>query len=255
MRIVVTLRTLKGHQGAITTVGFSIDGKQLTSGSADKTARVWDLNDAGAAIRPLEGSLDNPFMARFSPDGQLIAAAGGRSIRLWDAATGRLVRELPAGDNGHIHSVTFSPTDYRLLAVGYGGQADVSYVALWDIDAGTERTRLTGATDLPNFGVDKFAGAVGALAFSPDGKYLVAGFGDPGWYYARKFSQSTEGLGGRHTPTDPPTEWTHGLLCFSRLLEGRNAAGQRQPRRDGDHLVDRDLESDADAPESGSQVF
>src|SRR4051794_31611977 len=80
---------------------------------------------------------DSPSL-RFSPDGLLIASASGSSLRLWDAATGRLVKELSAGDNGQISSVAFSPTDNRLLAVGYGGQDDVSHVALWDIDAGTE---------------------------------------------------------------------------------------------------------------------
>src|SRR5262249_16748449 len=59
------------------------------------------------------------------------------------------------------------------------------------------------------------------------------------------FSQSAEGLGGRHAPTDPPPEWTYGLLYFSRLLKRRKAAGERQPRRNGDHLVNRDLESDS----------
>ena len=178
----VALRTLKGHQGAITTVGFSIDDKQLATGSADGTARVWDLKDDGAAIRQLEGFHAKSFMARYSPDGELIAAAAGGSVRLWDAATGKLVRELSANEKRRVVSVTFSPTDYRLLAVGYGGQADSSDVALWDIDAGTERTRLMGATDLPNFGADKHDGAVSALAFSPDGKYLAAGFGDPNWF-------------------------------------------------------------------------
>ena len=173
--------TLKGHQGAINTVGFSSDGKRLVTASADKTARVWDLENAGAAIRPLEGLSDDgsswSLVTRFSPDGQLIAAANGSSVRLWDAATGRLVRELSPGEKGRVSSVAFSPTDNRLLAVGYGGQADVSYVALWDIDAGTELARLTGATDLPGYQVDENTGQVGALAFSPDGKYLVAGFG------------------------------------------------------------------------------
>ena len=249
------LLTLKGHQGAINTVGFSSDGKRLVTASADKTARVWDLENAGAAIRPLEGLADDgSLVARFSPDGQLIAAANGRSLRLWDAATGRLVRELSPGEKGRVSSVAFSPTDNRLLAVGYGGQADVSYVALWDIDAGTELARLTGATDLPDFpaGEDDRAGrCAGVFARRQEsGRWIRL--------KARAlgpcFSQSAEGLGSRHAPTGPPAEWTHELLCFSRLLAGRIAVGQRQPRRDGDHLVDPDVESDAHAPESREEL-
>ncbi len=180
-------RTLKGHQRAIQSVGFSMDGKQLVTTSADKTTRVWDLEDAGTAIRPLERCGRLCYVARFSPDGHLIAAAdeGGSSVRLWDAATGQLVRELSSGEppsQGRIQSVAFSPSDNRLLAVGYGGAAGVSHVSLWDIDAGTELARLPGATDLPGFRVDEHTGPVNALAFSPDGKYLVAGFGSKNLY-------------------------------------------------------------------------
>jgi len=171
--------TLKGHEAAITHVGSSSAGKQLVSTSADKTARVWDMDHTGAAIRVLERSGNGCNVARFSPDGQWIAAADGSSVRLWDAATGKLVRELSAGDKGRVYFVALSTTDNRLLAVGYGGRADVSYVALWDIDAGRELARLPGATDLPDFRLDANNGVVGALAFSPDGKYLVAGFGSP----------------------------------------------------------------------------
>jgi WD40 repeat protein/tetratricopeptide (TPR) repeat protein len=181
-----TRLTLKGHQGAITTVGFSSDGKRLVSTSVDKTARVWDLENAGAATRSLERS-DRCYVARFSPNGQLIATADGSGLRLWDGATGRLVRELSAGDNSRIYSVAFSPANDRLLAVGYGarelsGQAGISYVALWDIDAGVELARLSGATDLPDFQVNEMTGPVAALVFSPDGKYLVAGFGNKFWF-------------------------------------------------------------------------
>ncbi len=174
------LLTEKGHQGAINGLAFSSDGKRLVSASVDKTARVWDLENAGAAIRPLERA-GSCLVARFSASGQLIATAAGSSLRLWDAATGQLVRQLSAGDAGRIHSVAFSPADDRLLAVGYGGAIDASYVALWDIDAGTELARLLGATDLPGFPADKNRRAVGALEFSPDGKYLVAGFGTKYW--------------------------------------------------------------------------
>jgi WD40 repeat protein/tetratricopeptide (TPR) repeat protein len=183
------LWTLKGHQGRITSVNFSSDGRWLASGSDDKTARVWNLENAGAAIRPLEHSSGDCWMARFSADGQLIAAADGSRVRLWDAATGRLVRDLPAGDTSRVLSVAFSPTDNNLLATGHGGQ-NASYVSLWDIQAGTEIARLPGAADLPGIQVDEHTGAVSALAFSPDGKYLVAGFG----------SKWLIGSGGSRTP-------------------------------------------------------
>jgi WD40 repeat protein/tetratricopeptide (TPR) repeat protein len=180
--------TLKGHQGAIDSVRFSSDSKRLVTASSDKTARVWDLENAGAAIRPLEAlSKDRVLVTRFSRDGQLIAVASGGSVRLWDAATGRLVRELPAVGDGAVCSVAFSPTDDRLLAVGYGGTHDVSYVALWDIDAGTELARFAGAIDRPGEMIDANVGAVGALAFSPDGKYLVAGFGTKNFFVSFSF--------------------------------------------------------------------
>jgi len=170
------LRTLKGHRGEIGAMRFSTDGKRLFTASrgGDAMARVWDLESNGTASRPVAGR--SPA-ARLSPDGLLIADASDSGIQLWDAATGRLVRQSPTGNVFRAHSVAFSPTDKRLLAVGSESGTDQSYVALWDIDAGIELARLPGATDLPAFKIDSGTGAIGALAFSPDGKYLVGAFG------------------------------------------------------------------------------
>jgi WD40 repeat protein len=201
------LMTLKGHHGEVTAVGFSRDGKRLITSSADKTARVWNLENPGATTRRLEGSAFSRVV-RFSPDGLLIAVATGSRVRLWDGATGRLAREMPLSDTkGSIHSVAFSPTDNRLLAVGFDGQPGESCVALWDIDAGREFARLPGAAEFPELPKDANARAVAAIAFSPDGKYLVAGFGNKANFVSTRFAS-------------PLAVWEIGTRRLVRRLNG-----------------------------------
>jgi WD40 repeat protein len=166
--------SLKGHSGAITRLHFLPGNQRLLSTSADTTARIWNTQQGGAAVHPLASAV--AAWGQYSSDGLLIASAGDNLLRLWDATTGQLVRQLSVHDASAARSVAFSP-DKRVLAVGLGANKAASYVTLWDIDNGHELARLAGGVDVPEIQPNYDYGIPTALAFSPDGKYLLAGFG------------------------------------------------------------------------------
>jgi tetratricopeptide (TPR) repeat protein len=57
----------------------------------------------------------------FAPDGRTLASAGwDRTVKLWDAATGRQLRTLQ-GHSDSVLAVSFSPTAQWLASVGYDG--------------------------------------------------------------------------------------------------------------------------------------
>jgi WD40 repeat protein len=97
--------------------------------------------------------------AVWSPDGKVIASLGGgspaRALCLWDAATGRELRQLPARDA--VWAAEFSP-DGKTLAATENKRG----IVLWDVDSGKELRRFTGQGD-----------GVG-VAFAPDGRRLAA---------------------------------------------------------------------------------
>ena len=100
----------------------------------------------------------------FSPDGHVLATAGGKTVILWNVARhpGRpaQITVLPAGPGG-VSAVAFSP-DGRTLASGY----DDGTVALWNTADPARVTRIATLTRQP--------GGIAALSFSPGGHLLAS---------------------------------------------------------------------------------
>ena len=150
--------TPTGHAGRVRRIAFSPDGRHLTSGSSDRTVRIWDLESGESRV--LEGHAGGVNSVAFSPDGRHLASGSSdRTVRIWDLESreGRVLE----GHAGGVNSIAFSP-DGRQLA---SGSSDGT-VRVWDLASGESRV-LRG-----------HAGGVNSVAFSPDGRYLASGSSD-----------------------------------------------------------------------------
>ncbi|MEQ8466376.1 nSTAND1 domain-containing NTPase [Coleofasciculus sp. E1-EBD-02] len=80
------------HQGWVYAVAFSPDGKQILTGSGDKTACLWD--NQGNLIQELTGHQGLVYAVAFSPDGkQILTGSQDKTARLWDLQ-GRQIAEF-----------------------------------------------------------------------------------------------------------------------------------------------------------------
>jgi WD40 repeat protein len=207
-----SLAVLDRHEGPITAVDISCDGRWLASGSGDCTIRLWTLPE-GKPLSLLDEhrdhSSDTILAVAFSRDGSLLAtSATDGVIFLWSVPDGKLQKKL------RIHTGSASALKFALdgrLLVSAGGEYAVQ---LWRIPSGRLQRTLEGTigqnpllAQSPRGDVFVTAGgdaedldravriwttrsrsAVGVLdghermtasvAFSPDGRQLIAGDGN-----------------------------------------------------------------------------
>jgi WD40 repeat protein len=141
------------HEGDIRTLVFSPDGQWLATGSADRTAHVWDVATGREIVR-IRHAIDVQALA-FSADGRLLMTADQDDVRVWKTDTGAQVAHRR--QQSRPTAIVLTLGGEWLATQGYGRTARV-----WEPRTGRELLRVP------------FDDSIEAAAFSPDGNYLAA---------------------------------------------------------------------------------
>jgi serine/threonine protein kinase len=149
-------RRLKGHSDTINCVSLIHDGRRLASASADRTIRIWALDQSGSPSLCLEGHTDEVTSVVFVSSEALLSGSRDGTVRLWDVKTG--VSRGSLSQVGKVHAVAFHGASKRMAMAGDG-----------------LRVRQTDGTMTELNGHD---GTVLCVAFSGDGELVVSGGDD-----------------------------------------------------------------------------
>ncbi len=153
----------EGHDAAVESLAFSIDGKKLVSSGADHTTRLWDVETTKQLMK-LQRTAKGDTAHAFSPAAKTLATAGKDNIiRLTSVATGESLGELK-GSAQPSTAILFSPDGNTIAAGGMqrGWGNNASGLHLWELSTGKNlRTIPSG-----QYGIC-------SAAFSANGKMIA----------------------------------------------------------------------------------
>jgi WD40 repeat protein len=143
---------LQGHGMGTLGLAWRPGEPVLASAGQDGMVRLWDV-PSGREIACGEGGGSWVEHVAWRSDGEQLATAAGRSLRIW-SPDGELVREHVAAST--ISGLAWHPSRDRIATSGYGG------VTVWR--EGAARPRVLG-----------WKGASLCIAWSPDASFIATG--------------------------------------------------------------------------------
>jgi len=173
------IRTYEGYFDAITSVCCSPDGKKIIGSSRDNTIKEWDTED-GEFLSSYGDYSHEVTALCYSPDGnKIIAGCEDGIIKEWNTDDGELSMTYE-GHSDCITSINYSPDRKKILSSSLDGT-----IKEWS--PGKEKRIITYGSYLKESKpsekgltliYDSYFEGVTSVAYSPDGKKIIAAYED-----------------------------------------------------------------------------